>query len=220
MRVLLRLAIAVVVLCLPGMAQNEHLQLFGGYSLFVNDSNDLRRFGPVLDRLSGDPEHQTLHGWDTELSLHLTNLISVVGDVSGHYQTARLIQFSKIGNLPNINIDVTSHIYNFLAGPRVSFTTGPLRPFAHVLVGLSRTTSHSSIAEDSLTVTTVNDNNFALALGGGFDLPVGHFLSIRPVKLDYIRVKTDPNELTAFTLNPSPSWTNNLRYSAGVVFRF
>jgi opacity protein-like surface antigen len=220
MRRVLKLAIAVVLSCLPAFAQDHRVEVFGGYSLFVIDGDDLRRFGPVLSRLRGnDTGTPIFHGWDGELSLRVTPLISIVADVSGHYQNVTVVQSAIFGNQPNINIEVKTQMYNFLAGPRVSFKAGAVRPFAHVLVGLSHMHTDSKLADNS-SVPSVNDNNFALALGGGIDLPITGSFSIRPLKLDYMLLKTDPNALSSFTTAPSPSTTSNLRYAAGVVFRF
>ena len=64
-------------------------------------------------------------------------------------------------------------------------------------------------------------NAAAMALGGGIDIRVNHRLAIRPIELDYV-----PTNFSRFNIPGLPgsvntaNWQNNLRYSAGLDFRF
>ncbi len=55
-------------------------------------------------------------------------------------------------------------------------------------------------------------NSFAMALGGGADYNLSEHLGIRIVQAEYL--------LTRFNLGVNPKSQNNVRISAGVVFRF
>jgi Outer membrane protein beta-barrel domain len=188
MRKLSLVLIAVVALSLCGFAQDK-VQVYGGYSLFRLDSN-------------AAPADRNLNGWDGEIAGKLAPFLSIVGDVGGQYHTQNVL-----------GSDVKTSVYSFLAGPRVSFTTGKITPFANVLFGVA----HSKA--DVTGFGSSSDNNFATAIGGGVDIKVAPYLSLRPAKLDYLLVKTDPNNITDINGN-GISHTNNLRYSAGVVFHF
>jgi len=59
-----------------------------------------------------------------------------------------------------------------------------------------------------------NRNGFAAAIGGGTDIPLGHFISVKPIQLEYLMTQ-DPSPFTQVNHTQ-----NNLRYSAGIVFRF
>ena len=59
-----------------------------------------------------------------------------------------------------------------------------------------------------------NRNGFAAAIGGGMDIPLGHFISVKPIQLEYLMTQ-DPSPFTQVNHTQ-----NNLRYSAGIVFRF
>jgi len=190
MRKLSVLFIAVVMLSLCAFGQ-EKAEVYCGYSLFRLDGNLA-------------PADRNLNGWDAEIGGKIMPFLSIVGNVGGQYHTQRVL-----------GSDVKTNTYEFLAGPRVSFQAGKVTPFAHVLVGLVRSKADLT----NLGAGTATDNNFGAALGGGVDIKVSPFLSLRPVKLDYLLVKTDSNQVTDANGNPI-SHTNNLRYSAGIVFHF
>jgi hypothetical protein len=191
MRKLSILLIAVAALSLSAFAQDSG-EIFGGYSLFRLDAN-------------AAPGDRNLNGWDAEIGGKVLPFVSIIGDVNGVYHT------QDIGGGANVKTSV----YNFLVGPRVGVKVGNIRPFAHVLFGVA----HSKADFGSFGGGTTTDNNFATAIGGGVDIGVAPFISIRPVKLDYVLVKTDPNQV--FDINGNGiGHTNNLRYSAGIVLHF
>jgi Outer membrane protein beta-barrel domain len=190
MRKLSFLLLAVALLPLSALAQDK-AEVFGGYSLFRLDAN-------------AAPGDRNLNGWDAEIGGKLAPFLSIVGDVNGVYHTQNVL-----------GADIKTSVYTFMAGPRVGVTLGNIRPFAHILFGLAR----SKADFNSIGAGTTTDNNFATAIGGGVDIGVAPFISIRPVKLDYVLVKTNPNDV--FDSNGNGlSHTNNLRYSAGIVLHF
>ena len=191
MRKLSILFIAVAALSLSAFAQDK-VEVFGGYSLFRLDAN-------------AAPGDRNLNGWDAEIGGKVLPFVSIIGDINGVYHT------QDLGGGANVKTSV----YNFLVGPRVGVKVGNIRPFAHVLFGVA----HSKADFGSFGAGTTTDNNFATAIGGGVDIGIAPFISIRPVKLDYVLVKTDPNQV--FDSNGvGISHTNNLRYSAGIVLHF
>jgi opacity protein-like surface antigen len=191
MRKLLFVLSAVVFLSLSGLAQDK-FDLYGGYSLFRLDAN-------------AAPGDRNLQGFDAEIGGKILPYISIIGDVSGHFHS------QDAGDGTGNTVDTS--LYNFLVGPRVSVKLGSIKPFAHALFGVARgKTTESGFAD-------VTQNNFATAIGGGVDIAVAPFISIRPVKLDYVLVRTDPNQVVDAFGN-GISRTNNLRYSAGIVLHF
>jgi hypothetical protein len=191
MRKLSVLFIAVALLFSLSAFGQEKAEVYGGYSLFRLDSN-------------AAPADRNLNGWDAEIGGKIAPFLSIIGNVAGQYHTQNVA-----------STDFKTSTYEFLAGPRVSFKMGKVTPFGHVLFGLVR----SKVDLSGIGQSNVTDNNFGTAIGGGVDIKAAPFLSIRPVKLDYMLVKTDPNNVTDANGNPL-SHTNNLRYSAGVVFHF
>jgi len=102
---------------------------------------------------------------------------------------------------------VASNMYTYLFGPRYSFRKmHRVTPFVQGLVGGGRLTASSGGVE-------AGENGFAMALGGGLDVPLHRHFAIRLIQAEYL--------LTRFAnVNGSTVSQNNARISAGLVFRF
>ena len=116
-----------------------------------------------------------LNGWNGSLEGRIFPFIGLVADLT--------------------NLNTKEH--NFLFGPRVSFSAGRFRPFAHVLIGVSRVTVDGF----------GSDTSFGSAYGGGLDYKLGGPLHWR-FQGDYLQ--------TRFFSNTQ----NDFRFSTGIVFHF
>jgi hypothetical protein len=67
-------------------------------------------------------------------------------------------------------------------------------------------------------------NAFAMEMGGGVDVQITKLIAIRPIQLDYLPTHFSPLNFSVADLSLNTKndvrWQNNLRYSAGVAFRF
>jgi hypothetical protein len=155
-----------------------------GYSYFNSDLSTYPR--------------ANLNGWNGSLEAKIFPFVGLVADVSGHYGSQRFPNLGWLTVATTVNVSE----YNFLVGPRVSFSAGKIRPFAHAMFGFGHVNAN---AEGS-------DTSFATALGGGFDYRFFHVLGWR-VQADYLQ--------TRFS-NPNFGKTrqDNLRLSTGIVLRF
>lgn len=95
----------------------------------------------------------TLNGWEGSVEGKVFPFVAMVADVSAQYGTL---------GIPSTGIDASTRIQSYLFGPRVSFSVGKFRPFAHVLVGASHLHESNSGFSDGET-------DFANAIGGGID---------------------------------------------------
>jgi opacity protein-like surface antigen len=138
-----------------------------------------------------------LHGWEASFEGKVLPFVGIVGDVSGHYGSQSFTEPTPNG-LENIN--VTGHEQEYLVGPRLSVPVGKFTPFAEVLVGVAHIHTGGTLPGPSNT-------SFATAVGGGLDYRLFGPVAAR-VEGDYLRTKF------------FNSTQNNLRLSAGVVFRF
>lgn len=91
--------------------------------------------------------------------------------------------------------------YNFLLGPRYSFTVGKWRPFVHVMGGAQRINSSGTI-----------NNPVAIDGGGGVDYKLSNFLFLKNfswrVQGDYVHTRfLSANQV-------------GIRVSTGLVWRF
>jgi opacity protein-like surface antigen len=79
------------------------------------------------------------------------------------------------------------------------------------LVGGERFSNGLNPASSSPRLLT-SQNNFAAAFGGGVDFALTNHIAVKPIQVEW---------LTAQVSNSNLSYAqNNVRYSAGVVFRF
>ena len=162
-------------------------EVFGGYSFFRCDVDS--------------PASCNLNGWNAGVSFNINQNWSGVVDVSGHY-----------GYVDNFSpaftwYDLKSH--NFLFGPRYTFRSGKVAPFAQALFGINHVNPEPDYAAST-------QNNFAMAFGGGVDYAISDKLSVRPAQLDYVVVR---NASMNGRLNSS-DYSNDFRFSAGIVFKF
>ena len=138
-----------------------------------------------------------LHGWEASFEGKVLPFVGIVGDVSGHYGSQSFTALTPNGPIQD---HVTGHEQEYLVGPRLSVPLGKFTPFAEGMVGAAHIHTGGTLPSPSNT-------SFAYALGGGLDYRVFRPIALR-VEGDYLRT------------NFFSSGQNNLRLSAGVVFRF
>lgn len=106
------------------------------------------------------------------------------------------------GHYKDLGPGTSVKVHTFTFGPRLTHrSTEQIDAFTHVTFGGARTSA-------SALGISASDTAFALTLGGGIDVRVTERVAIRPVQLDYV--------MTRF----GGATQSNLRYSAGIVFRF
>jgi hypothetical protein len=156
----------------------------------------------------GISSRQSLNGWEGSLEGKVFHGVGLVADFSGHYGSQSVPNPAgtcAIGAMCS-PLPVSTHIQNFLFGPRVSVSVGRFRPFAEVLFGVG----HVSVNEGSSlpdNFVMPKDTTLATAVGGGLDYKI-----IRPIAL---RFQGDYVETRFFGTTQ-----NNVRLATGMVFRF
>ncbi len=179
---------------LPASAQDiPKVEVFGGYSF--------------LHAQGG----QNLNGWNASVTTNLSSRLGLTTDFSGHYMTL-METLTLPPPFPSpLRVTLRESFHQFLFGPRLSWRAGErFRPFTHALFGLSRESLTSEVfgLPNPSPPFTDTEAGFAMALGGGFDVRLNDWLSVRPVQADYLLFRIRG-------LNRS-----NFRYSGGVVVRF
>jgi hypothetical protein len=143
-------------------------------------------------------------------------------------------------------VEPNQTVFTYLFGPRVYFNkAGVVSPFIEYLVGgfhNSRTINIDNALLPSplpplrgvgvrqfanFTRFNSTQNAAAMAVGGGVDLRLSRLIAVRPIQLDYLPTNFSPFNITGLGTFPGiPSnfnrtrWQQNLRYGAGVSFRF
>jgi hypothetical protein len=171
------------------MCQSEEskFDLFGGYSY-------LARSGVGS-------------GWNAEAAYNFTRNIGITMDFSGNYSSTSV---NISGVLPTpVNVSSNINYHFFMVGPQFAFHAGPVRPFAHVLVGASYLHASASLSSPSGGGSAgAGTVGFASAIGIGVDVKTSRRLSLRLVQVDGL--------LTRFGGNSQ----GLARISTGVVFHF
>lgn len=135
--------------------------------------------------------HPNVNGWEGAIALNPTKIFGITGAFDANYGS---IQGS------------TLHFQTYLVGPQIHFP-GRISPFFHVLLGGARET----IGSNGLAFTASPGRSLALEAGGGVDIKLGSYFSVRAIQVDYLR--TDFSEFDSTT-------QNQLRASAGIVIHF
>jgi hypothetical protein len=158
------------------------LVLLAPLTLAAQDARRGDVFGGYSMLLS---EGETVHGFELSLGWQAWGSLGLVADVSRHSQDAFVTEA-------------------FLAGPRLVFGSGGLRPSVHALAGIARSGATIKIFDVTISERATDP---AAAFGGALDLGAERKLSLR-VKADYLLVKGDAET------------TGDPRLSAGIVYRF
>ncbi len=175
---------------LPAMAQSEgypKIEVGGGF-MYRNYN------------LPESPRQNEI-GWFATADYNFTNWLGLDLDVDEGFQGTNAATFEY-------------RHFTFLAGPQV-YPIGHHRitPFAHALFGDSTLIFPTLESVDSLgnpiPGTSVSNNKFAFAIGGGVDFSLTHRIAIRLAQFDYEQTNNFGNPVQ-----------NNFKYKGGVIFRF
>ena len=110
---------------------------------------------------------------------------------------------------------VSGNLFTYLFGPQIKIHSPKAQPFVQALFGGAHSNVYANAFKNICGLgacgvsTAPSSNAFAMAFGGGVDIPVGRVVSIRPAELDYL--------FTDFTNRFNNSHQNNFRYSGGIT---
>jgi hypothetical protein len=169
---------------------HAQVQIFGGYSYLRPAVNSQTIFfcpGVGCPQTSTTTMHLNLNGWEASASFNPVRLFGFTADFAGNYGTFE---------------GSTVHVQTYLFGPQVRFP-GPISPFAHVLFG----DAHETLGA-SESFAPASANAFAIAAGGGLDIKLVPFVSLRVIQVDDL--------ITRF----GSATQHQPRASAGLVIHF
>jgi hypothetical protein len=160
----------------------------------------------------------SLNGGGGSAVYNINEYLGIKMDLQG-YGSSNITWTGSNGNV----LKAQGNLFTYLFGPQVKFRTPKVQPFAHLLFGGAHSNVYGNIQQvcttqplpgagcPTVTKTPAGDA-FAMAFGGGVDIPIGHKISFRPAEIDYL--------LTDFSNQYNGSNQNNFRYSAGINFNF
>jgi opacity protein-like surface antigen len=203
-----RLFVLTTILTLTVAAagqETQRFESFGGYSLTHDQS-----FFPQATNFSG---------WDTSMTVFVNRWLGFTSDFSGHYASGTYPIPSPSGG--PVLVRGSANSYTYLFGPHFTYRHKRYAPFAQTLFGIHNPhASFSSVNCPECLFDNESYSRFAMALGGGLDVNLGHGISLRPVQAEYLMLR----EPQIGFENGEAIYTgvnhNTFRYSAGVTFRF
>ncbi len=152
----------------------------------------------VRTSTTGFPEQFNMNGGSGSLTFNFAKHIGLEADFGGSYT----------GNVRGY--DVTVNEFHYLFGPKFAYRAEKATIYGHSLFGGARLGGTATSVE-GWSVGGSN-NSFAMVVGGGVDFNVGKKFAVRPAQLDYF--------MTRFNVGGASNTQNNMRYAAGVVFKF
>jgi hypothetical protein len=193
----MRNAVLAVTAVLSGLLfagpAHAQVQLFGGFSYMRQSTTTPTGIAcpaalpPLPCVTMTQTTHLNLNGWDASASFNPLPVFGFTADFGGNYGTFQ---------------GSTVHVQTYMFGPQVRFP-GPISPFAHVLFGAA----HETIGAGG-SVSASSANAFAAAVGGGLDIKLVPFISLRVIQIDDV--------MTRF----GSATQHQPRASAGLVIHF
>lgn len=149
----------------------------------------------------GDLSSYNSNGGSAYAEYNFNRFFGLVADLGG----------TRVGTDNGIALNNTT--FDYLFGPRVNFRHSRFTPYFQVLVGGERLSNGFAPGSPSVQ-TGASQNNFAAEIGGGLDITLTNHIAVKPFEVDYLLSQVSPSGTSLNYVQ------NNLRYSAGVVFRF
>ena len=212
MKAIKTIELTMVVLLL-GLAASA--QEFPRYEVAVDYS--YARFNPN----AAYTQAKSLNGGGGSIVINWNEYLGIKADFQGYGSNKTTFNIMPNPRFPTGATGVVSgNLFTYMFGPQFKVRAHGLHPYAHLLFGAA----HSNVYHNAYGTIcqpivgscafkgAPSENAFAMAFGGGVDIPLHHVVSFRPVEIDYL--------LTDFTNQFANSNQNNFRYSAGVVFSF
>jgi opacity protein-like surface antigen len=140
---------------------------------------------------------RTGNGGSGYIEYNVNHLVGLVGDFGGY---------------ANTRTGINDKALTYLFGPRFNWRHSRLNPYVQFLFG-------GAYAWSGPGNNANTQNAFATAAGGGLDYRLTNRIAIKPIQVEYVTTQFDSARLGGST-KTFGDHQNDLRYSAGVVFRF
>ena len=161
----------------------------------------------------------SLNGGGGSVVFNLNQFLGIKMDLQGYGSNTSTFVFAPSLNFPTgATANVQGNLFTYLFGPQIKYHGSKVQPFVHLLFGGAHSNVYGNAFKNicqplvgACAFSKAPANNaFAMAFGGGVDIPIGHTISIRPVEIDYL--------FTDFTNQFNNAHQNNVRYSGGINF--
>jgi hypothetical protein len=205
--VLLGAAVLAVLICWNSApAEAQGLDVFGGYSYELNNTNVS----------AVDPG---VHGYNLAVTANLNRHIGIEANFAGH--NGRSTVYSDATETDTVFTD--NYTYTF--GPKLTQPVGNFDIYTHFLVGAMQAhEGESDICTASYTCSvtgSAHGTGFGFVTGGGVDWFHGHW-GIRILEVDYVRGEPNFTSASSNSANvvTAPGEVSDFRLATGVIWRF
>jgi hypothetical protein len=143
--------------------------------------------------------NHSLNGGGGSFVFNVDEYFGIKADLQGYASTTSHFVFPPSVNFPGgASGSVSGNLFTYLFGPQIKFRSPKVQPYAHLLVG----GAHSNVYGNAFTQLyqpiagacafsrAPSANAFAMAVGGGLDLPLTTLISIRPAPRSTICSRT------------------------------
>jgi hypothetical protein len=193
-----------VATSLAAVAQNQKAEVAVNYSLLV--------YNPAKN-LSGS---RNLNGGGGAFVYNLHKYFGIKAEFQGYGSTTATFHITATApNVPRTGtFNTQANLFTYLFGPQISIPTKRVRIFGEGLFGGAHTNGYANLFQAAgITGLSASNNGFAMAFGGGLDLPAGKHVAVRLAQVDYLLTRY---EWPVLGINNQ----SNFRYQAGLVFSF
>lgn len=105
----------------------------------------------------------------------------------------------------------SGNMFTYLFGPQFKYRAKKVQPFVHALFGGAYSNTYANLYSAAGLAGVAPDNNaFAMAFGGGLDIPITKTIALRPLQVDYL--------MTRFGNVLATTNQSNFRYAGGITF--
>ncbi|MGB7435166.1 MAG: outer membrane beta-barrel protein [Candidatus Acidiferrum sp.] len=164
----------------------------------------------------------SLNGGGASGAFFFSKYIGIEGEMEGYGSTTHNFTISNPNYCPSGScpLSVSGNLFTYNVGPIVKVRFSHFEPFVETMFGGAHSNFYGNLYKNcgligcTVASRSPNNNAFDFLIGGGIDIPVGEHIAIRPVQFEYLLTRFG-NSFTAGNNNQS-----NLRYQAGVQFRF
>src|ERR1700692_1401045 len=133
---------------------------------------------------------RTGNGGSGYFEYNLNRTLGLVGDFGGY---------------ANTRTGINDKLLTYMFGPRFNWRHSRLTPYAQFLFG-------GGYVWNNPAGVSTTQNAFATAAGGGLDYQLTNHMAIKPIQVEYVMTQID-------SARGFGSHQNDVRYSAGIVFR-
>jgi hypothetical protein len=199
-----------------GQTDYRKVEVFAGFSHNRVDVGPVEDFDPGDDLEFDDifDEREGFNGFNASVTGNFHRYWGAKFDYSYHQKS---FGFG--------NDNTTVRIHNILGGVQVKDNSSDsvLKPFAHALVGVGRTSA--DLSEFDNLLEDFGDTGFAAAIGGGLDVRLGNRIDLRVIQVDYNPMRFDFSDFGATGIPGTPTpqgdlkrTLHNFRIGVGIVF--